>query len=425
MDKPNNAAPASPEADADPTGHITDAPVTAPPTRKKAWIAGLEGPRGLAAICVILVHVSVVYTPAIVDTTRLDFLGQALTFFFVLSGFLLYMPYVKRFVDGKARPDTKKYFLSRVRRIFPAYLVVFLIVNFLLHASFVQNPVINGWNHSEGATGMITNPVELLAHLTLTQSWFPSTLQTGINPAWSLTAELVFYLSLPLLGYLLFRFGRRSSRPLLVALIPAGALMVLGVVTNTIVGILQRRSTGMAPLELYWGPNWIAVLSRSFFALADIFAWGMVAAVVYIAITKGAFAAVSTKKMQRFFTIFMIVALAGSLLAFVLGSRYMPSLFAIACCGLILMIVGPLGRGEDSILAKITDWAPLKYLGMISLSAYLWHYPVMIMIERLGFDAPANVLGLAWSMFVVLTLTVIMATATYYLVEKPAMRWRS
>ena len=68
---------------------------TTPPGAKRMWLAGLEGPRGLACLCVILVHVAVHYTPGILNATRLDFLGQALTFFFVLSGFLLYLPFIK------------------------------------------------------------------------------------------------------------------------------------------------------------------------------------------------------------------------------------------------------------------------------------------------------------------------------------------
>lgn len=402
-----------------------DAPVTAPPTQRKAWIAGLEGPRGFGAVCIIFAHVAVVYTPGIVETTRLDFMGQALTFFFVLSGFLLYLPYVKRFVDGKDAPDTRKYFTSRVRRVFPAYLVIFLIVNFVLRAGYVQNPVVGGWDHSDTGTGMITDPIKLLAHVTLTQSLFPSTLQTGINPAWSLTTEWGFYLILPLAGYLMFRAAKGGPRPIAFTLVPAAALIALGLVTNTIVGFLQRGSSGLTPLEQYWGPNWIAVLSRSFLALADNFAWGMVAAVVYVAITKGAFPKVSTQKLMRIFTVIMVVALIGSMLAFVLGSRYISSIFAVSSFALVLMIVAPLGRGEDSKLARITDWRPFKFLGTISLSAYLWHYPVLIMVGRSPLDIPSNVFGLLLASALVLLFTFLLAVITYHLVEKPAMKWRA
>ncbi|MBY6678730.1 MULTISPECIES: acyltransferase family protein [unclassified Rhodococcus (in: high G+C Gram-positive bacteria)] len=402
----------------------TPAPVTAPPTQRKAWIAGLEGPRGVAAICVVLAHVAVVHTPNIVASTRIDFLGQALTFFFALSGFLLYLPYVTRFADGAAFPNTKRYFVARVRRVFPAYIVIFLIVNFVLGAGYVVNPVTSGWDHSADGTGTITAPLPLLAHLTLTQSYFPSTLQTGINPSWSLSTEWGFYLVLPIAGFLLFRFGRGGRRPLVTALIPAVALIALGLIANTIVGRLQHAS-GLPPLEQYWGPNWVAVFSRSFLALADHFAWGMVAAVVYAAIARGAFSRLSTSRLSAVLLSIAVLALSGSMLLFALGSRYISSVFAIASCASILAIVAPLGRGEDSRLARMTDWAPLKYLGMVSLSSYLWHYPVLVLVGRAGIPIPPTALGLVWGFVLVMSLTVALGSLTYYLVERPMMRWRA
>ncbi|MDV7198337.1 acyltransferase [Rhodococcus kroppenstedtii] len=413
--RPPEASPSAPPADT--LSRLA-------PQTKGTRLAGLEGPRGLGAICVIVAHVGV-HTPGISTAARLDFLGQALTFFFVLSGFLLYLPYVQRYLDGRPRPDAKRYFANRVRRIFPAYLVIFLIVNFVLRVSYLENPVVAGWDKSDNSTGMITDPIPLLAHLTLTQSLFPSTLQTGINPAWSLTAEWGFYLVLPLVGYFLFRSVRRRSATVTGALIPAAALIAVGLVANTVTGFLQRGATNLTPLEAYWGPNWIAVLSRSSLALADNFAWGMVAAVIYVAIARGAFRGTSTRTVVRVSTAAMLIALVASMIAFVLGSRYISSIFAVSSCALIVMIVAPLARGEESRLARITDWRPLKYLGMISLSAYLWHYPVLILVERWGVPIPNSPLGLLWGSAVVIGITVALATATYYLVEKPMMSWRT
>src|SRR5689334_18949408 len=90
-------------------------------------LAGLEGPRGVGALCVLLVHLSVHVSPGFLAATRIDFLGQVLIFFFALSGFLLYLPYVQRLVSGRKRPSTTTYLKNRVLRVFPAYLVIFII----------------------------------------------------------------------------------------------------------------------------------------------------------------------------------------------------------------------------------------------------------------------------------------------------------
>ena len=399
---------------------------TTPPGAKRMWLAGLEGPRGLACLCVILVHVAVHYTPGILNATRLDFLGQALTFFFVLSGFLLYLPFIKRLESGSSAPDTAKYFVSRVRRVFPGYLFIFVISNFVLQASYLVSPVTVGWADGDEGTGMITNPLNLLAQFTLTQSLFPSTLQTGLNPAWSLTTEWGFYLVLPVIGFATFALrGRIQLSAYRLALIGPAVLLVIGVVTNYIVSLLQAAHPEYSPLEAYWGPNWIAVLSRSFLALADNFAIGMVAAVVFVALGRGAAATWSTARIQWLLAASMFGFTFASLAAFVLNPRFLPTIFSVAAASLLLLIIAPLARGERSWIAVATDWRPLRYVGTISLSMYLWHYPVMILAERFHLPVQNSPIGLVWGLVAVSLITLVLASATFHFVEKPAMNWRA
>lgn len=392
--------------------------------KPRVRLAGLEGPRGVGCLSVILVHVAVHFAPNVLAATRLDFLGQALTFFFALSGFLLYMPYVKRLQDGGEMPKTRDYLRHRVLRVFPAYLVIFIIANFVLRAVYIDNPITYSWGSSLEGTGMITDPLVLLAQLTLTQSLFPSTLQTGINPSWSLTTEFGFYLALPLLALALFSFRHKINKPLRAALWPALALLVVGVVTNSIVGWLQRTYYSDDILRGFWGDNWVAVLSRSFLSLGDTFAFGMIAAVVYIALISGKWEGQSTLRLQLINAALMTVGLLASFVLFVVHPQYLATVFAFASAAFILLIVTPLTRGEPSIVASITDWRPIRYIGTISLSAYLWHYPVLIMVERAGLSLPDNALGLSVAFVIVSGLTIAVASITYRWVELPAMKLR-
>jgi peptidoglycan/LPS O-acetylase OafA/YrhL len=370
---------------------------------------------------VIMVHVSLQFAPSVLAVTHIDFLGQALTFFFALSGFLLYLPYVKRLSTHGSMPKTSAYLRHRVLRVFPAYLVIFLIVNFVLRAGFVQNPITVGWGNGDRGTGMITDPVKLLANLTLTQTLFPATLQTGINPSWSLTTEWGFYLVLPIIGLALFAFGKMRTRPLRAAAWPPLVLLIIGVTTNTIVGALQAKYYPHAVLESYWGPNWVAVLSRSFLGLADIFAFGMIAAVIYVAMTNGKWKSVPTLRLQWILAAVMTVGLVASMVLFVLDPRYVATAFAFASAAFILLIIGPIARGEHSAIASITDWRPVRYLGMISLSIYLWHFPVLILVERLRLPIPDNPAGLIMAFVLVSGVTVAFASVSYRFVEKPAL----
>jgi peptidoglycan/LPS O-acetylase OafA/YrhL len=387
-------------------------------------LAGLDGPRGMSCLGVITLHVAVFFTPAFLAATHVDFVGQLLTLFFVLSCFLLYLPYVKRLSEGGSMPDTLTYFRHRIFRIFPAYLVIFLIANFALRAVYVENPLKAGWGHTDHGTGMMTDPISLLANLTLTHSLFPATFQTGISPSWSLTTEWGFYLFLPLIGIALFAWARKRAEPWKAAVWPPLILCVVGITTNTTVAVLQAKYYPHAILEAYWGPNWIAVLSRSFLGISDNFAFGMLAAVIFVALARGKWKSMTTFRLQLIFATVAGFALVCSMVLFVLNPRYVATAFALASGAFIVLIVAPIARGEHSTIASVTDWRPLRYLGTISLSAYLWHFPVLVILTRLKPPIPDNLWGFLIALVIVTGATVACASLTYRFVELPAMKRR-
>jgi peptidoglycan/LPS O-acetylase OafA/YrhL len=69
------------------------------------------------------------------------------------------------------------------------------------------------------------------------------------------------------------------------------------------------------------------------------------------------------------------------------------------------------------------DFKPIRYVGEISLSAYLWHFPMILVLGRLGWMAGDTGLGMARNIVVLLAVTVAVASLTYYGVEKPAMNY--
>lgn len=392
------------------------------PTGSSPRLAGLDGARGLACLSIIFAHTSVHFTPRVITDTHLDLvLGHAVTFFFVLSAFLLYLPYVKRLAAGRSMPPTSTYLRRRVLRIFPAYLVIFLISNFIFQAVFLVNPFTVGWSSGNNGTGMMTDPVALLANLTLSQTLFPATLQTGINPSWTLTVEWGFYLVLPVIGLLLFRRAHRSRRPLLAAAVPAAVMFTVGMVTQVIVQILQERYYPDSILEGFWGANWTAVLSRSSLAFAAVFATGLITAVIYVALSEGKFGSVSTITLQCGLAAGVVLGGIGAIAMFVINPHYVETLVGFASAAFILLVVAPLARREPSRLARITDWDPLRRLGLMALSIYLWHYPVLILVGRLPVAFDDNVSGMVTSFLAVAVVSVFFGWITYRLVERPAI----
>src|SRR3954451_7878504 len=88
----------------------------------------LDGLRGLAALAVLVFHCWL-YTMVVPDAGRpvsgLDLgysnLRLGLVLFFVLSGFLLYGPWVRAALEDRAAPRVAPYFKRRALRVLPAY----------------------------------------------------------------------------------------------------------------------------------------------------------------------------------------------------------------------------------------------------------------------------------------------------------------
>ena len=386
-------------------------------------LVGLDGARGIACLSVILAHVMVYFAPGTMAAARLDLvLGHGVTFFFVLSGFLLYLPYVSRLASGRACPDASRYLQRRVLRIFPAYIAIFLIANFGMHAVYRENPFISGWANRTNSSGMITDFHSLIANLTLTHTFFPSTLQTGVNPSWTLSVEWVFYLLLPVIGYVLFTRATAGSRPLTTALMPVAALFATGLIAQVVLVVLQRTYYPDNALASYWGQNWTAVLSCSFFAFADVFALGMCCAVAYVAIVNGWLASWPIQRVRVTVLSGAVVGLLATAVLLATGSRFVETAIALVSAAVILLIVAPQARNEHSAVATAFNWRPVRAFGVISLSAFLWHYPVLIVVDRLRLPISDSAVGALAAFLLVTAPTVILATVTYITVEKPFIR---
>ena len=133
-------------------------------------------------------------------------LGQGVSFFFVLSGFILTFVY-PTLDTGR---EVRGFWLARFARIWPAYLATFL---------FAFAALLFEWNNLTG-----------VAHLAMVQSWLPlSVFYFSYNAvAWSISTEAFFYLAFPVL----IRDWARTWQVKLAATI--ALLVALVVVTNAL-----------------------------------------------------------------------------------------------------------------------------------------------------------------------------------------------
>lgn len=403
--------------------------------RTGARIIGLDGARGLSAVGVAVMHVAGNFSPNTASQTKIGLIGMSLIFFFVLSGFLLYLPYVRHLVQDAAvatAPSARNFAIHRVARIVPGYLVIFLLCNYVFQVVYVENPTVQTIGTDEG-TGMITDPGQLAANLTMVQTYFPQYIFTGLNPSWSLTLEFAFYASLPLFAILLFTLRRRTAlRPLMIAAGLPLFFVALGFVGKLLLPLVSHYFGVTDPEMMQWGPNWVSVYLRSFLVNADNFAFGMLAAVVVVALEQRTVRERLGHRVWLYSALALPVVLVVSLALIALGNMFGTSGIAIASALIILVLVAPLACGERSRIGEALELAPFLYIGKVSLSLYLLHFPVMLMMHRFDLLAGDSLGGMCLNIVTVLAVTVLASTVTYYAVEKPAMnvarryryRWR-
>lgn len=382
---------------------------------------GLDGLRGYLALCVILVHTLGLFAPIVLHQTHADLLGQAIVVFFALSGFLIYLPFMYRILDARPLPSIRDYARGRIFRVYPAYIAIFLIANFALSGLFISNAMETMEPGKDTGTGMIVDPLRLLLHLTLLQNYFPSELQTGINSSWTLTIEITFYALLPLLSLGAMRIARSwtGGRRYLAAALPGIVLIVLGAVSRVIAWRLFESSS-ISLLDAEWGANPLGVFSRSFALWADNFGWGMLSIVAFAAIQRGALTKVGRLRPRMAALVLLVVALLVAAVSVLTETRPLPFIVAVGSAAFFLVLVLPNRRGETSLFSRAVDWVPVRYVGLISLSTYLWHYPVLLVVLRLGLPFPDTIPGAAANVAMVAAISIALASVSYWLIERPA-----
>lgn len=153
----------------------------------------LDGVRAIACLTVLVFHLNLTaHDNNILNFSSVGTIISAIavtgssgvTLFFILSGFLLFLPYAKALLFETAWPTTRQFYLRRALRILPGYYVALFVLIFLQGGIYLQ-PMHFG---------------ELGLFLTLFMDSLPLTYQKINGPFWTLAVEWQFYLLLPFLA---------------------------------------------------------------------------------------------------------------------------------------------------------------------------------------------------------------------------------
>lgn len=354
--------------------------------------------RAVAALGVLTTHVAfqtgAVQLPVIGPILgRLDL---AVALFFGLSGFLLWRPYVDA-AYGDERPRVRRYLVHRFVRIWPAYVVVVVLVLTLLPEA--QNADVVVW----------------LANLTLTQIFVPLSLTAGLTQMWSLSVEVVFYALLPIIGVAFVRLsGLRAHlrAPALCGLV--GLTLLWGPLAsalptapglepkNWVIGHLPWFGAGLLLAELSGRLSRGEPLSRPFQILVSL-----------------------SRRRRLMFVVFVVAyglactPLAGPTgLGEVTSVEFVVKIGLGAVCG--YAILAPLVLSDG--MFRLLDAPVMQALGRWSYGIFCWHVAVLAVVFGLfgilPFDGSTL---LVWTLTVVLSVG--LAAASYAYVETPARTW--
>ena len=348
---------------------------------QRRWFEGLNGVRFLAAF-LVLAHHAAFSSGA---TYRWDLAGRffgrmdiGVSIFFVLSGFLLYRPFVVAQFDGADPPPRWPFWIRRLVRIYPAYWFAFLILLAL------------GTVTVEGVEGFFLS-------FTLTHVYFPSYAVWGITQSWSLATELGFYLILPFVAEGARRFSRLESGGA-VRSINRQALRLLAVCA-LLAGVSVVFRLLMARVSPYHLGSWGTVSRLWTPSYLDMFGAGMALAVVSAWAERRSMIRDATEHATRHVWLWWLGSVGvfwfvstqldlerGLAVAGVEREILRQTLYALVALALIAPVV--LSGSTSSLGLRTLASKPLAWLGLVSYGIYLWHQAVLEWIHQL-LDWPA------------------------------------
>jgi peptidoglycan/LPS O-acetylase OafA/YrhL len=365
-------------------------------------LPALDGLRALAVLAVLLTHVGF-------QTGRnndgqlgavLSRLDIGVTLFFLLSGFLLYRPYVTAHLTARPGPRLGAYLRNRALRILPAYLVFVVVVVPLLSPER-------------------TDVRELLRQLFLLQTATAGNLLPGMTQTWSLVVEAGFYLALPFLAWVVRpRRPRSPDRQL-----RAEGLLLLGLTVVALGWRVAVHAGGLGDerITTIWLPGYL-----------DWFALGMGLAVLRTWCDVTGRGRVVDELAAAWPTWLLIGGLLFWLSTGPLAgprgleppttwealSRHL--LYGLAATCLLVPVV--LGRnGGRSGWERLLSSRPARHLGRISYGVFLWHLLALDLVFRLpGLDPFEGRALLVLAL--TLPLSIAMAQVSLVVVEEPALR---
>ncbi len=408
--------------------------------KQKGHLLVLDGVRGIACLAVVLHHVVYqvilpehwhgLWLPMgkkqVVLAALLSFGATGVILFFLLSSFLLFLPFAKALLFDGQWPSVSRFYIRRSFRIIPAYFLAIILMTLFFHPELLT--AANRW--------------KLLEFFTFTmQAHIPEQLN---GPFWTMAVEFQFYMLLPLIAWVLSFVVRRGTVRWRIAKLVACLLLILGW------GLLSRWwGLFLKPAAPHTFQYVLIALQPYYYGdngkYYEAFAIGMLLAVLYVYTQNGMNGERLRVMLQRWSPVMFLLGLFLlsflSIYIFCIPIRYgagftflnpyrtlLYDIYAqwqstgyALCYGLcVCALLYNVGR-----LKRPFELHVLRWIGLFSFSLYMWHLPLLFLFVTLLSNQPQVtrhsvqlVALLGWVVFIIFPVSLTL----YRWVEMPGMR---
>lgn len=371
-------------------------------------ISGVNGLRALAAMSVFMVHynqqVTVSWDLGYFELGRLLENGNTgVGLFFILSGFLLALPFWNAKIENKDSPNIKGYLIRRAARIIPAYYFCLFGIIFIKVIS-----------------GASLNFNNVISHLFFVHNFKDYQVMSFNPPFWTLAVEMQFYIFLPLFFFLTRKLSVRNTLMIAIGLIPGIYLLYVSIMQ----WLIELNSWPISipliwPFGFQFDSATSAALKYATTAHLPHFLLGVFTAFCFLKAKKWRHY-YQLNNVIFFVTLSVILLILASPLDGLLQLEYgrynfpfIPILLAI------LIFTAPMATAALSFLElKVVSW-----IGVISYGIYIYHYPVLKVTKRImeagSYDINYNS-WLYWGISIL--VTVFVAHLSFIFIEQPVVR---
>jgi peptidoglycan/LPS O-acetylase OafA/YrhL len=360
------------------------------PAQRKSMLPALTGMRALAALNIVFFHFS---DPAkfgpFAPIVRNGYVS--VSFFLLLSGFVLAYNYRERAEQGKM--EARRFWVARFSRIYPVYVFSLIVSLGMLMDEY------HAQTRGHFYLGVVLTPL-------LLQGWVPLLTTFWNTPAWTLSTDVLFYALFPML--IVWKnpiIHPKTARRALVSLL---IFWLLGLVLPTAYTLLHPD--GMEPIGRYSNGTWLRALKFGPVQHVPSFLFGMALAALNNHL--------DAKDRRRL--IIGLLGFAATYTVLYFGDQ-MPYVYMHD--GLLMPVYGAivLGLAGENFLTTVFSFFPLLAVGEASYCLYILHFNLWNLIHN---SKILEKTGLSmfdpWLSYLLL---VIAALVTVRLIERPGQAW--